>query len=240
MWYAKYFLVDLIQTGQQNPGQILIQSRSSKPTLHQISNTIRKEGYEYSELFYNKLSDGEAILLKSNLEVIEHKEEYDMFKGEKGICERCAENAKNLGVEPVEKWIVIKKPYLCKFHNEERKSKKRKTKINPTTIKSIKKATGEGEMFKSIWANRKSNKCTGCDADLGNEPRAHYFSHILKKGSYPALRLDPKNIMLECQFCHNTWDYGTLEEKKKMNNFKAKLRYIKKHAPNLYFKLTAK
>lgn len=162
-----------------------------------------------------------------------------MFKGEYGICDECAKHAVDMGIKPQERWIVVKKPYLCKVHNDMRKkgnSPKPIKKAIKKHIKPVKKATGEAEMFKEIWKERE-HRCTGCGIGLGDEAKTFHFSHILKKGTYPKFRLDPENIMIECFRCHSTWENGSLEAKKGMKNFKKKLKYIKVNAPALYQKL---
>ena len=72
-----------------------------------------------------------------------------MFKGEYGICDECAKHAVDMGIKPQERWIVVKKPYLCKVHNDMRKkgnSPKPIKKDIKKHIKPVKKATGEAEI----------------------------------------------------------------------------------------------
>ena len=38
----------------------------------------------------------------------------------------------------------------------------------------------EKQMFYEIWQERE-HRCTNCKCHLGNEARAHYFSHIKSK-----------------------------------------------------------
>ena len=163
-----------------------------------------------------------------------------MFKGEYGVCGECERLSKDLGVSPPKRWIVIKKPYLCKVHNNIRKrgGKPVIKKVVKSSIKyKKKKPTGEWKMFEEIWKVR-DHICTGCDKQLNDQMIPHYFSHILKKGTYPSLRLDPDNIMIECVDCHQIQDYGTIDQRKTLLNFDKKLEYILKHAPAQYLKLT--
>ena len=164
-----------------------------------------------------------------------------MFKGEWGTCSTCQELANDLGVSPPNRFIVIKKPYLCKVHNDQRKRGDKKPVVKQVVRNSIKRKkkepTGEWKMFEKIWETVEK-QCTGCNKQLGHEMIPHYFSHILKKGTYPKLRLDPENIMIECIDCHQIQDYGTIEQRKKLLNFNKKLEYILEHAPAQYLKLT--
>lgn len=171
-----------------------------------------------------------------------------------GICKECFDQCAKLGVIPVEKRLAVKKPIpLCVYHNAKKNMGKKFTKsvmdsikkgsdFPPAKTQKVKKVagkrkpTGEALMFKEIWEERE-HTCVSCLASLGDEAKAHYFSHIIKKGANNSLRLEKKNIMLECLECHATWDFGTIEQKKKQLSFKAKIKYIKANAPALYEKL---
>lgn len=69
-----------------------------------------------------------------------------------------------------------------------------------------KKQTGEREVFLAIWAIR-PHICTNCWDKLGDEPLAHFFSHIKPKSTHPHLRLVPSNIQLLCFDCHYAHDF---------------------------------
>ena len=69
------------------------------------------------------------------------------------------------------------------------------------------KPTGEAKVFAEIWEQR-PHECEVCTAAIA-EAMAGNFSHILPKGSYRSLRLDPRNIVLKCLACHDRWHkYG--------------------------------
>ena len=70
-------------------------------------------------------------------------------------------------------------------------------------FKSKRKATGEAKVFAEIWEHR-PHECEVCHANI-LEASAGNFSHLLPKGSYRALRLDPRNIILKCLACHDRW-----------------------------------
>lgn len=106
---------------------------------------------------------------------------------------------------------------LCLRHDREANREKYqiKKKVSTTGLKhgkikrsSIKakprKPTGERSLFLSIWEER-PHYCVNCKVYLGEEPIAHYFSHIKPKGLYPELRLDKNNIALNCIQCHTDW-----------------------------------
>ena len=162
-----------------------------------------------------------------------------MFRGEYGICTTCKEVAEELGVNPQKKWIVIKKPYLCKYHNDMRKAGET-VKIKPVTKSSIKpkfrKATGEWDMFLEIWKERK-HICENRRTQLGDTPKPYMFSHIISKGRNPSLRLDPDNIELLCKPCHTLHETGTIQQVKRMAHSQKKKDYLKKNDYLRYCKL---
>ena len=65
------------------------------------------------------------------------------------------------------------------------------------------KPTGEAKVFALIWEQR-DHVCEVCKVPI-NEPTAKNFSHILPKGSYKKLQLDPVNIRIQCADCHDRW-----------------------------------
>lgn len=97
---------------------------------------------------------------------------------------------------------------LCYRHNAERLTKG-KEKKKPK--KYFRKKSGEGELFLSIWSVR-PHICTNCGMFLGDEPRAHYFAHIIPKSRGEKYRLDPNNIQILCFLCHHAFDHGTREQ----------------------------
>lgn len=73
------------------------------------------------------------------------------------------------------------------------------------------KATGEADLFRKVWATRK-HECEHFGVKLQNPPLVSYFSHIKSKGAYPELRLRADNIQLLCADCHRIFDQGTKEQ----------------------------
>lgn len=84
----------------------------------------------------------------------------------------------------------------------EYKPKPRKA-MKRTKMKTKRKPTGEAKVFAQIW-NDRDHECEVCKVPIP-EAAASNFSHLLPKGSYPGLRLDPLNIFLKCELCHNRW-----------------------------------
>lgn len=162
-----------------------------------------------------------------------------MFKGEYGTCSKCKEIANDLGTKPPKRWIVIKKSYLCKIHNEMRK-RGDKPKVSSITKSSIKpkfrKPTGELEVFKLIWSER-PHICNNCRVNLGEQMNVRYMSHIISKGRDTTLRLDPDNIEVLCPKCHDIHENGTIEQVKRMAHPPKKKAYLKKHDYLRYDKL---
>jgi len=74
-------------------------------------------------------------------------------------------------------------------------------------ISTVKKPTGELELFKEIWAER-IHYCKVTEEYLGSEPKVSFFSHLLPKGAYPAFRLRKDNIWLMTPEIHHEWDFG--------------------------------
>lgn len=88
-----------------------------------------------------------------------------------------------------------------------------------STLSKKRKPTGEAPVFREIWEERE-HKCLTCSASI-HEARAVNFSHVLPKYKYPEFRLDKRNIVLQCEYCHNKWHhYGNeLREQRKWNKF---------------------
>ena len=72
----------------------------------------------------------------------------------------------------------------------------------------------EKELFFHIWKTR-PHYCTNCKKYLGNEMKAHYFSHTKSKGLHKELKLVPENIQILCMLCHHLFDFDTDENFKK-------------------------
>ena len=76
-----------------------------------------------------------------------------------------------------------------------------------TPMKTGRKATGEAKLFMELWEIRR-HECVVCHAVILH-PAPWNFSHLLPKGSYRSMRLDPRNIQIKCAACHDRWhQYG--------------------------------
>lgn len=69
-------------------------------------------------------------------------------------------------------------------------------------------------LYLDIWNERKHN-CTVCKKHLWNEPKAHFFAHILSKGAYPSYKYEKENIALLCYDCHYRFDFGSSKDDKR-------------------------
>lgn len=63
-----------------------------------------------------------------------------------------------------------------------------------------------------------------------------YISHILSRGAYPEMRWDIRNINILSFKAHQLWEFGTIEEKKKMNiwfNNQEQIQFLKEEYSKL-------
>ena len=72
-----------------------------------------------------------------------------------------------------------------------------------TAFKAKRKPTGEAALFLTLW-NNLPHECEVCKVYI-HEAKASNFSHLLNKGTYPEFRLDPRNVRLHCERCHDLW-----------------------------------
>lgn len=66
-------------------------------------------------------------------------------------------------------------------------------------------------LYLEIWNERQHN-CTVCKKYLWNEPKAHFFAHILSKGAYPSYKFNKENITILCYDCHYRFDFGSSKD----------------------------
>lgn len=81
-------------------------------------------------------------------------------------------------------------------------------KVKKGLKKEYKPPTGKGIMFLEVWKER-LHVCENCKENLGNEPLAHFFSHISKDKK---LELDKDNIQLLCRDCHYAFDFQGIDK----------------------------
>lgn len=115
---------------------------------------------------------------------------YKKIKEEIRPCVRCKESH----------FIYNRMKWLCKECDKE------VTKERRGDLRSV---------FLEIWKER-PHKCVSCGKDLGDEPKAIYFSHIKSRGAHPELKLDKENIELRCDACHYNWDFGNRNNKNQL------------------------
>lgn len=107
----------------------------------------------------------------------------------------------------------------CKIHQYARQDKPviSNTINNKKTIeyRPKKKYTGELDLFKEIWDERKHvSEISGKPVLF--DPKC--FHHILTKGAYPELRLNKDNIIILTKSEHNDIHSKSLDDLIKMNN----------------------
>jgi len=73
------------------------------------------------------------------------------------------------------------------------------------SIRRVRKATGEGKVFREIWDERE-RKSEVSKTNLGNIMSVFFMAHILRKSQYPKMRLDKRNIKLMRPDEHHMWD----------------------------------
>lgn len=61
--------------------------------------------------------------------------------------------------------------------------------------------------FRWIWDN-KPRICEETMRPLGSEFAAVYCSHIMTRGAFPEMAIDPRNINLLTPESHNKWEFG--------------------------------
>ncbi|MFW6273067.1 MAG: hypothetical protein ACOC2U_04750 [bacterium] len=132
-----------------------------------------------------------------------------------GVCSNC-EN---------ERLIVNKTHNLCEECNHIRLHGETKFETIKNKLNNKKQKSGQiykdEETYEKVFYS-KPCFCENCRKPLPNKFRdengkiiARYqYSHILGKGAWPQYRNEVWNIMKNCLYCHQEWDFG---EKRKMS-----------------------
>jgi len=113
-----------------------------------------------------------------------------MFKPHEGIC--ICHNEHRL--------IVVKKGYCAIGNHEQKQAKKKLAGKKTGGYKYVREATGEGEMFAEIALNRLGDeitRCFVCGCRIAVVTHNH-MAHVLPKGKYPLMKLEPDNIVILC------------------------------------------
>lgn len=138
----------------------------------------------------------------------------------KGICEDCLVESEEAGDICEEKWIMNKRPPLCKYHKQKRKNgtknniQSTRSRTNGSKKNNIRHSRiSEKELFNTIWTDEEPNGrrsfVTGKPLPDIHRGRAWYFSHILPKGKgrYPMFKYYRKNVVLKTLEEHTLWEY---------------------------------
>ena len=131
-----------------------------------------------------------------------------MFKPHYGTCVRCTND--NV-------LIAVKAGY-CQRCNHELKQQAKKRYKDVCVVKP-QKEPGQWEVFMEIWDEREHVSAIS-GTDLGDTPKAIFFSHLLSKGAFPRFKLKKENIWLVTAQEHMDWETGDRSHPK----FKEKLK----------------
>ena len=98
-------------------------------------------------------------------------------------------------------------------------------------------------IYKLISETRE-HKCTGCNRYSGQVQLSH--SHIISRAKRPDLICEYDNITYHClsigehRGCHDIFEHGTADEKKKLFDYEKNMSYIRAVDESLYNKLRLK
>ena len=65
-----------------------------------------------------------------------------------------------------------------------------------------------GELFFELWREREHYSFVS-GVFLGHEARAHFFSHVLPRSTYPEAALDPENIVFMTFDEHQLYEFNS-------------------------------
>lgn len=97
--------------------------------------------------------------------------------------------------------------------------------MKQTRLKPVsKKKELQNEEYRRVCNKIKESreeKCEGCG-------RRSFlsFSHLISRSRNSKLIADEDNIRIHCLKCHQNWESGNLEEKKKMLDFERNMEYL--------------
>lgn len=122
-----------------------------------------------------------------------------MFKIHYGYCKFCNKE---------DQLLVVRAGYCEKCNYQQKQEKKKAAGKKSGKYQYKREATGEKSVFEYVL-ERDEPKCYVCGEHI-TLIMAHNFAHVLPKGKYPAMRLNPDNIRLLCfkfgQGCHEAYD----------------------------------
>jgi len=163
---------------------------------------------------------------------------------QRGLCEKCNKNLP----------IVNKKYWLCNRCNWERlhpgESYYCHIKYNlPTQSKVINQVSKKkaeimklkNKVYREIDTERE-RICSGCGSRVN--PLSH--SHIIPVGQNTKFECVKENIVFDClsmngnKGCHDIWEHGSMNEKRKLLNFNERMKFIKVNDYQYYCLLMSK
>lgn len=132
-----------------------------------------------------------------------------MFKPHYGFCKFCEKDGQ---------LIAVRSGHCQQCNYNLKQSKKKAAGKKTGKYNYVRQATGEGSMFAEMALNTigdEPTKCAVCGTILAVLTHNNY-AHILPKGKFPKMRLEPRNIAILChrtiadadgnQGCHFMWD----------------------------------
>ena len=131
-----------------------------------------------------------------------------MFKPYYGYCKFCDKD---------DRLIAVKSLHCQKCNYELKQAKKKQAGKKEGRYVYKRVATGEASVFKSILENmpETETRCFVCNVRVAVITPSN-MAHVLPKGKYAKMRLDPNNIRILChrlvadndgnQGCHFAWD----------------------------------
>ena len=148
------------------------------------------------------------------------------FESKKGRCSICG----------TETYIVNANYKCCNRCNKKRLAKR----SNPTKEKRKLIEEKKKDVYAEM-AETREHVCSGC----GTTQRLSH-SHIIPISRRPDLATEIESIVYDClsigetKGCHEIYEHGTEEERKKLLNYEERMDYIEKTEPSLYKLLTCK
>lgn len=129
------------------------------------------------------------------------------------LCNECNYKRLHDGKSRVEILLTKQKP-------KKRYTLRQQTKKQPIISKQLSALKSEIELEK---IQNGEYYCKGCGISKSGLDK----SHILSVGRYKNLELVKKNIQLLCRDCHNIWEHGSIQEKKRLLCYEENLEIIR-------------
>ena len=117
--------------------------------------------------------------------------------------------------------IVVRDGFCDKCNYDRKQAKKKAAGKKTGKYTYVRQATGEGELFRELALNTIGDEPTRCFVcgKLVAVVTHNNMAHVLAKGKYPKMRLEPENIRILCfniqgTGCHSLYDHSPHSELK--------------------------